>query len=147
MKLQRGMIRLNPILVLGALGLAAIVVVMLMIGQSPEEAARDFMTALAKGDTKKLTQMSYLPDPEQPLEQQWKDTIESKARNYVFAWRLEGSEKMSDDQAVVRVLIVEYRGPDLHENDVANLPLTKRDGEWKVDLRSLSRTFFPGLPR
>ena len=147
MKRQTGMVRFNPIVAIGVLGLIAIGVVMLMVGQSPEAAARDFMTALSKGDVSRLTEMSYLPDPEEPLGQQWRDTVEQRAKNYVFAWQLQGSEKMSDEEAVVKVMIVEYRGPDLHENDVANLPLTKRDGEWKVDLRSLSRTFFPGLPR
>ena len=141
------MIRFNPIIAVGLLGLIAIGVVMLMIGKSPDEAAREFMTALSKGDVAKLTQMSYLPDPERPIDEQWRETFEQKAKNYVFAWQLQGSEKMSDAEAVVKVMIVEYRGPELHENDVANLPLTKRDGDWKVDIRSLSRTFFPGLPR
>lgn len=141
------MIRFNPIIAIGLLGLIAIGVVMLMTGKSPDEAAREFMTALSKGDVAKLTHMSYLPDPERPIDEQWRETVEQKAKNYVFAWQLQGSEKISDDEAVVKVMIVEYRGPELHENDVANLPLTKRDGDWKVDIRSLSRTFFPGLPR
>lgn len=144
---ERGAFRVNPIAVVGGLGLIAIIVVMLMIGKSPEEAAREFMTALSKGDVATLTSMSHLPDPEAPIEEQWRDTFENKAKNYVFAWQLQGSEKMSDDEAVVKVLIVEYRGPELHENDITNLPLTKRDGQWKVNLRSLSRLFFPGLPR
>lgn len=142
-----GIVRFNPIIVVGVLGLIAIGVVMLMLGKSPEDAAREFMSALSKGDVATLSKMSYLPEPELPIDQQWRETFENRAKNYVFAWRLEGSEKMSSDEAVVKVLIVEFRGPELHEKDVANLPLTKRDGEWKVDLRSLTRTFFPGLPR
>ena len=144
---RRAFIRFNPIAVFGVLGLLAIGLVMLMLGQSPEEAGKEFMTALAKGDVAKLTEMSYLPEPEKPIEQQWKETFEKHAKNYVFAWKMEGSEKMSNEEAVVKVLIVEFRGPELHENDVANLPLVKKDGKWKVDLRSLTRTFFPGLPR
>jgi hypothetical protein len=145
--LSRGAFRINPIVFVGALGLLAILVVMTLIGKSPEQAASEFMTALAKGDVATLTSMSYLPDPERPLDEQWRETFEAKAKNYVFAWQLQTSEKMSDEEAVVKVMIIEYRGPELHENDVTNLPLTKRDGDWKVDLRSLSRTFFPGLPR
>jgi hypothetical protein len=142
-----GGFRFNPIIAIGAIGLVAIVIVLLMVGQSPEEAARQFMVALSKGDTAKLTEMSHLPEPEAPLKQQWKDTFEKYAKNYVFAWQMEGSEKMSDSQATVKILIVEFRGPELHENDVTNLPMVKRGGEWKVDIRSLTRTFFPGLPR
>jgi hypothetical protein len=144
---ERGAIKVNPIAAVGGLGLIAIIVVMLMIGKSPEQAAREFMTALSKGDVATLTSMSYLPDPEAPLEEQWRHTFDNIAKNYVFAWQIQGSEKMSEEEAVVRILIIEYRGPELHENDIANLPLTKRDGEWKVNLRSLSRLFFPGLPR
>ena len=135
---HRGFVRFNPIVAFGVLGLLAIGLILLMLRQSPEEAAREFMNALAKGDVAKLTEMSYLPDPAKPVEEQWKDTFEKHAKNYVFAWKMEGS---------VKILIVEIRVPDLHENDVANLPLIKRDGEWKIDLRSLTRTFFPGLPR
>ncbi|MEO7454121.1 MAG: hypothetical protein ABIV13_05095 [Fimbriimonadales bacterium] len=145
--LQRGAFRMNPIVMVGMLGLITIGVVILMIGKSPEEAAREFMAALSKGDVTTLTRLSYMPDPEQPVEQQWRETFDEKAKNYVFAWQLQGSEKVSENDAVVKVMIVEYRGPELHENDITNLPLTKRDGEWKVDLRSLSRSFFPGLPR
>lgn len=145
-KRNRAAIRVNPIIVIGVIGLIAIPIIMLMIGQSPEAAARDFMNALTKHDVQRLTQMSYLPDADPPLEQQWKLAFE-RAPNYVFGWQMEGSDKLGPDQAVVKILVIELRGPQLHENPTVNMPMVRRDGEWKVDLRSLTREFFPALPR
>lgn len=144
---SRGALRFNPIIAIGLLGLIAIPIIMLLLGKSPEAAAREFMVALTKGDVATLTRMTYLPDPVAPISEQWEEAFSSKARNYVYGWKFESSQKLNDDEAVVKVLIVEFRGPELHEKDVTNLPLVRKDGEWKVDVRSLTRGFFPGLPR
>ena len=146
-RLQNGAIRINPIIFIGVLGLVAIPIIMLMLGQSPQSAANEFMQALAKGDVDKLTEMSYLPDPSRPLRDQWKDTFDLYAKDYIFGYEMGTSEKMGPNDAVIKVTIVEFRGPEMHENDTANLPLKRVDGKWKVALRDLSRTFFPGLPR
>ena len=146
-KRQLGAFRINPIILLGALGLIAIPVIMVMLGQSPQSAANEFMQALAAGDVETLTELSHLPDPSRPVSDQWKDTFDLYAKNYVFGYEMGSTEKMGPNDAVVKVTVVEFRGPEMHENDTANLPLKKVDGKWKVDLRDLTRTFFPGLPR
>jgi hypothetical protein len=143
----KGVLKINPIILIGALGLILIPIIMFMLGQSPQSAANDFMAALAKGNVDKLTEMSYLPDPERPLKEQWKETFDLYAKDYVYGWEMGSTQKMGSDRAVVKVTIVEFRGPEMHENDTVNLPLVKKDGEWKVDIRDLTRTFFPGLPR
>jgi len=142
-----GGLRFNPIITLGLLGVIAIPIILFLLGQSPEAAAKEFMAALAKGDVDKLTEMTYLPEPESDIKSQWKHTFETSARNYVFGWQFGSTEKDGSDRAVVRVTITEFRGPETHGNDEANLPLIRKDGKWMVDMRSLSRSFFPGLPR
>ncbi len=146
-KRSAGGFRFNPIIAIGLLGVIVIPVVLFLLGQSPENAAKEFMTALGTGDVDKLTEMTYLPDPESDIKSQWRHTFENSARNYVFGWKFGTTEKDGTDRAVVRVTITEFRGPEHHENDQANLPLVRIDGKWMVDMRSLSRTFFPGLPR
>lgn len=142
-----GALRFNPIIAIGLVGVITIPIILFMLGQSPEAAAKEFMTALAAGDVNKLTEMTYLPEPEEDINTQWQRTFETTAPNYVFGWELGTTEKDGADRAVVKVTIVEFRGPELHENDIANLPLVRREDKWMVDMRSLSRTFFPGLPR
>jgi len=142
-----GALRFNPIIVIGVIGIVVIPIVLFLLGQSPEAAAKEFMTALGTGDVDKLTEMTYLPDPESDIKEQWKTTFETSAHNYVFGWQFGTTQKDDPDRAVVRVIITEFRGPETHENDQSNIPMIRKDGKWLVDIRSLSRTFFPGLPR
>jgi hypothetical protein len=146
-QLSTGSFRFNPIIALGLLGIIVIPIVLFMLGKSPEAAAKEFMAALAAGDVDTLTEMTYLPDPESDIKEQWQETFETTAKNYVFGWQFGTTEKDRDDRAVVRVIVTEFRGPETHENDQANIPLIRKDDKWMVDMRSLSRTFFPGLPR
>lgn len=147
MNRSAGRIRINFIVLFGVLGLAAIGIILLLSERSPESAAETFMVALAKHDVKTLAEMSYLEGASAPLENLWRDCVENKAKNYVFMWNWEGFRREGADEAVGRITITEFKGPVSDDNETVELPLVKRDGKWKVDLASLSRKFFPCLPR
>src|SRR5687768_8956115 len=104
-KRSAGGFRFNPIIAIGLLGVIVIPIVLFLLGQSPENAAKEFMTALGAGDVDKLTDMTYLPDPESDIKSQWRHTFENSARNYVFGWQFGTTEKDGSDRAVVRVII------------------------------------------
>jgi hypothetical protein len=144
----RGLFRPNLIVLLGLFGLAAIFVLVFLSGVSPQRAGEEFMVALAKKDVRKLVEMSYLPNPSAPLESQWEDCVNGKARNFMFMWVWEeGTSRPTNDEAVLRLHLIEFRGATQDATDTYELPLIKRDGRWKVDLRGLTRKFFPDLPK
>jgi len=137
----------NLIVVFGIAGLAAILLLLTLAQQSPQEAANEFIEALATKDVDKLTEMSYLESPQTPLKEQWDIAVNERAKNFVFMWLYESSRQSSPEEAVVRLTLVEFRGPEQKETEPYEIPLIKRDGRWKIDLASLTRKFFPALPR
>ncbi|MBA3725209.1 MAG: hypothetical protein H0W86_01850 [Armatimonadetes bacterium] len=145
--LQRGSARMNLIVVLGIAGLAAILLLLTLTQQSPQEATNEFMEALATKNVNRLAEMSYLESPRTPLKEQWDVAVNERAKNFVFIWHFESSRQPSPEEAVVRLTLVEFRGPEPKDSEPYEIPLLKRDGQWKVDLASLTRKFFPALPR
>jgi hypothetical protein len=138
--------RINVIVIAGILGILAIAFLFLSESRSPEAAAQEFMEALAKKDVDRLVELSFLEDAEPPLRDQWEFCVNRAAKNFVFMWQFLGSESVSDDTQVLKVVVMEFRGPQGQEGDVVNLPLRKIDGVWKVELAGLDRNFFPYLP-
>lgn len=143
---DRAGIKLNLIVVFGVLGLAAIAILLVLSQNSPDVAGEQFMKALAKKDVNKLVELSYMENPSAPLKDQWADTVNNKARTYVFLWVWESSRRQGDE-AVLLVHLIEFKGPVQSDSETFELPLVRKEGKWKVDLRSLSRKFFPALPR
>jgi type II secretory pathway pseudopilin PulG len=143
---RRGAARINLLIVLGLFGLAALVLLLVLLQPSPDDAMRKFMQALASHDVDTLTEMSYLEHPHAPIREQWDLCVNHLAKNYVFLWSYEGLRQPTPDEAVVRMNFTEFLGPEPHQTDSFEVPLVKKDGIWKVDLASLTRKFFPGLP-
>ncbi len=129
------------VLVIGAFAIFAV------RQQSPESAAQEFMVALATKDIKKLTELSHLESPIAPLEKQWDFCVNNAAKNYVFVWKWVGTVLTEEDRAVLKVDVYSFSGPFPELPDPFEFPLIKVDGQWKVDLQSLTRRFFPALPR
>lgn len=142
-----GRVRINIIVAVGLVGLIAIVLLFFLSERSPEAAAQEFMIALAEKDVDTLTEMSYMENPAAPLREQWDNAVNNRAKNYVFMWSWAGFRRDSADRAVGRIDIIEFQGPDPKERETVELPLILVGGKWKVDLRSLTRNFFPALPR
>jgi hypothetical protein len=145
-KLQKGGSSINIIIVAGVLGLLAVVFLLFSSTQTAAGAAQEFMEALATKDVDRLTELSYLENPDPPLRDQWDFCVNRGAKNFVFLWQFMGTERVSDDEQVVKIVLLVFRDFQGREGDVINVPLRRIDGEWKVVLGGLDRTFFPYLP-
>lgn len=145
-KSNRGGIRINVVVVAGVLGLLAMLFLVFAGTQSPEAAAQQFMESLATKDVDRLVELSYLEGADPPLREQWDRCVNHAARNFVFMWQFLGSERVSEDEYVIKVVLMVFRGPMGAEGDVVNLPLKRINGQWKVVLNGLDRSFFPYLP-
>jgi hypothetical protein len=145
-------------LLVGSLVLVIVIAVYVFIAawrqDTPEKAAHRFLLALAKKDLDTLMELSYWEGSPEDLRQQWDFCVNKAAKHYVFMWRLLSTRKVSEDRAAVRVSILEFRasraqgayGTELQPGGM-EMPLVRVDGRWKVDLMSLTRRFFPFLPR
>lgn len=143
---HKGAVRINVIIVAGVLGLVAIFFLLFSGSQSPEAAANQFMESLATKDVDRLVELSYLEGADPPLRDQWDLCVNRGAKHFVFMWQFLGSERVSEDDFVMKVVLMVFRGPMGAEGDVVSLPLRRIDGKWKVVLNGLDRTFFPYLP-
>lgn len=144
---ETGRLRFDLVAIFLVVSVFVVIAVLSLAAQSPEAAADEFMRALAKHDVDTLTEMSYLPDADPPLKEQWQTCVK-RAKHYVFLWEYYGIKRISDDEASIRLAIMEFRGAQGGaEGEEVELPLIRHEGRWKVDLTSLSRRFFPALPR
>lgn len=117
-------------------------------GESPTAAAGDFMNALAKGDVDTLTERSYMPgNTKEQIREKWKFTMTEVAPYYRFAWHIRSQKITSDDQAAVNLQFMKDFGNPASYDEKFELPMVKRDGKWLVEVRSIEREKFPGLPR
>lgn len=109
--------------------------------------ASDFMSALAKGDVDKLTELSsFQGATKEELKEKWRFSVKEVAPHYLFVWRIVAVTRSDENSAAARMQVV--RNPDqggYEEN--FQLPLVKEDGEWKVDIRAVNRGLYPGMPR
>ncbi len=106
------------------------------------------MTALSKGDVDTLTKMSLLGDKTEPeMHKEWEFAVNTAGKHYRFFWRIT-SELVSDENSgSVRMQISRnIDSPSTYE-EAFQLPMQKVNGEWKVDVRGISREMFPALPR
>jgi len=132
---------LLSILVLGGLA------VYVLQQQTPEKTAEEFLQALAKKDIEKLVQLSYLENPSAPLRGQWDFCVNHAAKNYIFIWNYVNSQRIDEERAAVKVEFMIFHGIEPSYEEPIEIPIILRDGKWKVDLNSLSRKFFPALPK
>lgn len=127
--------------------LAAGAVFFFMAGSSPSSVANDFMVALAHGDVKQLGELSYIEgDSPQQLEDAWKVTLD-RGKYYRFFWRVKNSVQPTPDQATVTMDFQRNADQSSSYPEDYALNLVRVGGKWKVDVRQISRTMFPGLPR
>lgn len=135
---------MNWMVLFGLVGIVVITVLVMMSGEGPTTAAGRFMAALADGDEKELTKLSYMPDREAAvIEQEWKRSTDL-SKHVVFAWKFIAEQKTGPDTANVRLQITKAT-VGYEEN--YSLPMRKVDGQWKVEVDGLSRQLYPFLPR
>lgn len=158
MKKQTAGRTFSTLLLFGSLGLVLVIGAYVFIAiwrqDTPEKAVNRFLIALAKKDIDTLMELSYWEGSPDDLRQQWDYCVNKGAKHYVFLWKLITTRRVSDDRAAVRVSILEFRasraqgayGTEVQPEGV-EVPLVRIGGRWKVDLMSLTRRFFPFLPR
>jgi hypothetical protein len=148
---------MNMRLVAGKVGVTAIVIVaflvglgamMLVSGDTPTATAARFMKALSDGDHKTLTEMSYSGDvSKEELAKQWEYTMTVAAPHYQFSYEIKGETQPSKDSAIVWMMFTKNVGAGGTYPERFDLPLVRTEDGWKVDVFSMNRDMFPGLPR
>jgi len=145
-KLQAG--RVN-VLLLGAIGSVVLILLVLFFGkESLSSVGVRFMSALAKGDVDTLTDMSYLgSEPKDSIRKKWDFAVNKVGKYYHFAWKVTSANQADANSGAVRLSVMRNvdSGGSYEEN--FQLPLVRTDGQWKVDVKNISREMFPGLPR
>ncbi len=126
---------------------SAVIALFLLAGESPSGVAGKFLTALAKGDTKTLTALSYMGElPPDKVEAEWKKTYEA-SKYWVFAFGITDSIEQDSNNATVKMQFVKNASSPSAYDEKYELPLVKKDGKWLVDVRGISRDMYPSLPR
>lgn len=140
--------RINWLLAATAAVVLGIVAVFMSGGESARGAADRFMVALAKADVKTLADMSfYRPErPREQVEAEWKQTLEY-GKYYRFIWQQRTEDRLGGDRARVGLAVVRNAADENAYEENFNIDLVKVDGKWKVDVASISRDMYPGLPR
>ena len=129
--------------------IAAIVVFVLVSSEeSPETVGSNFLRALAKGDLDTLTKLSYMDKTsDADIHKKWDYTINTAGPYFRFIYRVKGSSRVSSDSgAVIVSWTKDVQNPTAYAIDY-EIPMLKIDHHWKVDVRSLNRDMFPGLPQ
>lgn len=134
--------------------LVALIGLFIFSGDTPDKAARAFMSALAKGDAATLADLSYLnsagktgdeKSTHEAMLEAWKKSTEG-SKYYRFTYVVQDAQVQPDQSASVRLQInknpLAMGGYDEH----FELPLYKEDGKWKVHVQGISREMYPFLP-
>lgn len=129
-----------------ALGLVLIFGLLAFSKQSPATVGSQFMSALAEGNVDKLTDLTYMPGSEKnEIREKWEYATKVAGKHYIFNWQIKGDSQSDERTASVRVEVDKNMQG---YGDAYGLDIRKdEDGKWKVDVRSISREMYPGLPR
>jgi len=139
--------RASIVIVVAIALVAAVVVLFLMAGESPSGIAGRFLTALANGDTKTVSELSYMEGKTQDqIKAEWDKTYEV-SKYWHFAWEIQDTNEQDQNNAAVRLEWVKKANSPSSYAEKYELPLVKKDGHWKVDVRGISREMYPALPR
>ena len=139
--------RASIVIVIAIALVAAVVVLFFMAGESPSGVAGRFLTALAKGDTQTVADLSYMEGKTpQQIKTEWDETYEL-SKYWRFTYEVQDSNEQDTDNATVPIQWVKKADSSGAYAEKYELPLVKRDGHWKVDVRGISREMYPALPR
>lgn len=141
--------RANWLVVLGLAGAVAIVLLAVLAPESPMTVATKFMNGLATQDAQTLADTSSLHgmSDEERLAA-WKETVE-QTRYYRFIWRPISEMEQDATTASVKIMMTRNADSPASFEEVFDIPLRREDprARWRVDATSLSREFYPFLPR
>lgn len=140
--------RANWLVVASLVGLVALGVLFVAAREGASTVAARFMDALARQDAATLTQLSYMDGVSaQELRSQWDYAVNVAGKYYRFNWEIRGETQTGPDSAAVRMGFWRNYGSPGSYDENFQLNLIRIRGTWKVDVRSISREMYPGLPR
>jgi hypothetical protein len=136
------------------LTLAGIVSIFIVIGlflfakDDVAETTGGFMNALARGDVGRLVELSYYPEINQDqLKKKWDFTVNRAGPHYRFSYRIVNITHSDPSTAAATLMVIRNVDSGSSYEEKFQLPLVKDRDQWKVDIRAISRTLYPGLPR
>lgn len=133
---------------LAAVSVVVVVVLLLFSRETPTVAGTRFMVALESHDVDTLTKMSMMKGlSTEEIRKKWDFTVNKAERYYRFAWHIDGATQSSEKTASVRVKMVRDADHPAAYEESQELPMVLDNGEWKVDVRAISREFFNCLPQ
>lgn len=139
--------RINLIVAIGALGVVVIGLFLFLAQESPATAANRFMVALAKGDVPQLMESSFYDGDRENLRKQWDFATGVAGTYYRFSWRILNTVNSDSRNASVDMFVWRNATSPMTFEERFQLPMVRVDGQWKVDIKSVSRKLYPALPR
>lgn len=135
------------LIVVGCLGVAFLIFLMFSAKSGPSGTAVDFMDALGTRDVDRLVRLTYAPNqsPEQ-IRKNWDFSMEA-GKSYRFTFKLGTVTETGPDTASAKVLVSHFTNSPSPTDDTYDLGMVKEKGAWKVEVTSLNRDLYPGLPR
>lgn len=138
----------SVITIFGILGAVTIGILMFFGQESPSTACTRFLDALARGDVDAVVKNSFMAGVDDAkAKESWTYTLKTAAPYYRFGWEILNTKTASDTKASVEINFVRNIGSDMAYPERFGIPMEKKDGTWKVDVRSLPRKIFPSFPR
>lgn len=138
--------RISFVLLAGICSLALLGFLLLSGGKSPRGAAGEFMTALARGDVDKLTELSSIQNKDkEQIRKDWEQSLHY-GKNYLFFWTIDAMSQ-SGDTATAKLGVTKNPLSPSAYADHYELQLKKEGSDWKVDVTQMSRDMYPYLPR
>lgn len=136
-------------LILTSLISAVAVIGILFSGkESPEQACHRWLLALAKHDIPTLVENTYMEGAsKEEMTAAWTRTLNVSGPYYRFTWQMKKSSQPEPTRASVDVNWYKHADSPSTYAENYGIPMEKVDGKWKVDVRSITRDMFPGLPR
>ena len=140
--------RVSIVGLLATIGAVIVFSLLLFSKESPSSVGGRFMDALARGDSAKLTELTYLSGKSKDeIKKEWEFSTQTAGKYYTFLWTVVAATQADDKTASVRLQVQRnvMSGSSYDEN--FQLPLVKVDDKWLVDVAAISREMYPGLPR
>ena len=138
--------RISLVLLASIVSVGLVALLVFFSGPSPKTAAAEFMSALAKGDVNKLTELSTVHDKsKEEIRKEWELAVKY-APTYVFLWEISNVQRQGDTATVRVDLTAALYGTSPYAQPKP-LQLQKVNGVWKVDVAEATRDMYPYLPQ
>lgn len=124
---------------------AAIVLLIFTVGNSPASAVDEFLTALRARDVKRLAAVTWLPEGSPPAEEQWRKIFSEVKPLPISHDEQPLMASLSGDTALVKMLVRIHDRTPPQEREIQFF-VRRVNGKWKVDVTRLVRDPFQKLP-